>query len=175
MIRAATLTLSTTFDDQCTDAESVATALDKLLETALSTPDILDEYGNPTFGEFDVVPARAELIRMKNEAILDPALQLRAARLELQLADSFLGTLQAKRALVNTISAASILAQFTDSKAWLAALSGTVDAGVIYKALAALMADLVDSDEAENGESGEPYATCAAANAVLKKYAAQYA
>lgn len=39
-------------DDSMTDAESVATALDRLMETALSTPGILEEYGDPKVGEF---------------------------------------------------------------------------------------------------------------------------
>jgi hypothetical protein len=47
-----TLTIEVEFDETLTDAESVATAADKLLETALSTPDILAEYGDPKFGEF---------------------------------------------------------------------------------------------------------------------------
>jgi hypothetical protein len=36
------------------DAESLACAMDRLLETALSTPGILSEYGNPRVGEFYV-------------------------------------------------------------------------------------------------------------------------
>lgn len=36
-------------DDQ--DADSLGYAIDALLETALSTPGILDEYGSPTIGE----------------------------------------------------------------------------------------------------------------------------
>ena len=47
-----TLTLDVEYDDQVTDPESLASAADRLLKTALSTPGILDEYGNPRFGEF---------------------------------------------------------------------------------------------------------------------------
>ena len=50
----ATLTLDITYDPNITDADSVAVALDKLMETALSTPDILDEYGSPEIGAFYV-------------------------------------------------------------------------------------------------------------------------
>lgn len=43
--KKAFLKLPVTFDDQRTDLDSVASALDTLMETALSTPGILDEYG----------------------------------------------------------------------------------------------------------------------------------
>jgi hypothetical protein len=44
------------YDPNVTDPEGLACALDRLMETALSTPDILDDYGNPRIGEFFVVP-----------------------------------------------------------------------------------------------------------------------
>jgi hypothetical protein len=47
-----TLTVEIEYDPARTDPEGLACAMDRLLETALSTPDILDEYGNPTIGEF---------------------------------------------------------------------------------------------------------------------------
>ena len=40
------------FDGDQTDAESVASAADTLLQSALSTPGVLDDFGNPQFGEF---------------------------------------------------------------------------------------------------------------------------
>ena len=40
------------FDDKMTDPEGLASAMDRLMGTALSTPGILDEYGNPKIGEF---------------------------------------------------------------------------------------------------------------------------
>lgn len=46
------LTLRVTFDPEHTDAESVAVAMDRLLETVMSTPGILDEYGPVKVGEF---------------------------------------------------------------------------------------------------------------------------
>jgi len=46
------LTLEVEYDPSMTDPEGLATAMDRLLETACSTPRILDEYGNPTLGEF---------------------------------------------------------------------------------------------------------------------------
>lgn len=48
----ATFTVQVTYDPEITDPESLASALDTLMETALSTPDILDDYGNPEVGEF---------------------------------------------------------------------------------------------------------------------------
>jgi len=48
------LTVEIEYDPQKTDPEGLACAMDRLLETALSTPDILDEYGNPTIRKFSV-------------------------------------------------------------------------------------------------------------------------
>jgi uncharacterized Zn finger protein (UPF0148 family) len=45
------LKLPVTYSPDRTDAESVACAIDYLLVTALSTPGILDEYGNPEVDE----------------------------------------------------------------------------------------------------------------------------
>jgi hypothetical protein len=47
-------TVEAKYNPRLTDPESLAAALDRLLETALSMPGILEEYGNPTFGEFFV-------------------------------------------------------------------------------------------------------------------------
>lgn len=44
--------LDVTFDPEITDAEGLSDALATLLETAMSTPGILDECGNPTVGSF---------------------------------------------------------------------------------------------------------------------------
>jgi hypothetical protein len=41
------LVFEVTFDEDVTDAESLSNAFETLLETAMSTPGILDEYGNP--------------------------------------------------------------------------------------------------------------------------------
>jgi len=45
------------YDDSITDPESLVSALDTLVETALSFPGILDDYGNPAVGEFFPLPA----------------------------------------------------------------------------------------------------------------------
>lgn len=46
------LIVKVTYDPDQTDPESLATALDRLMETSLSTPDILDDYGPVEVGEF---------------------------------------------------------------------------------------------------------------------------
>jgi len=46
-----TLTIEIDFDENVTDADSVGAAVDSLLETAMSTPGILEEYGNPSIGQ----------------------------------------------------------------------------------------------------------------------------
>jgi hypothetical protein len=47
-----TLTVEIEYDPKMTDPEGLACAMDRLLETALSTPDIFSDYGNPRLGEF---------------------------------------------------------------------------------------------------------------------------
>ena len=49
-----TLTVEIKYDPELTDPEGLASAMDRLLETALSTPGIMDEYGNPQVHEFFV-------------------------------------------------------------------------------------------------------------------------
>jgi|GEM_PF-6206851 len=46
------LSIEVEFDGDQTDAESLASAANTLLQTALSTPGVLHEFGNPQFGEF---------------------------------------------------------------------------------------------------------------------------
>ena len=55
-----TLTVEIEYDLATTDPEGLACAMDRLLETALSTPDIFSEYGNPKVGEFFVAGEMAE-------------------------------------------------------------------------------------------------------------------
>jgi hypothetical protein len=50
-----TLTVEIRYDPKVTDPESLASAMDRLMETALSTPGLLDEYGDPVIGEFYVL------------------------------------------------------------------------------------------------------------------------
>jgi len=48
------LIIDVEYDPDITDPESLASAVDCLMKTACSTPGILDDYGNPVFGEFFV-------------------------------------------------------------------------------------------------------------------------
>lgn len=59
-MKSCTLTLHISYDPQVTDPESLASAFDTLLETALSTPGILEEYGDLAIGEFLVAPDESE-------------------------------------------------------------------------------------------------------------------
>jgi len=61
------LQIEVEFDPTVTDAESLASAADRLLRTALSTPNILDEYGDPKFGEFFVDQAELHRCRFEQE------------------------------------------------------------------------------------------------------------
>ena len=57
-----TLTVDIRYDARRTDPAALACAMDRLMETALSTPGILSEYGNPTINEFLVAKvARSDL------------------------------------------------------------------------------------------------------------------
>ena len=49
-----TLTVEIEYDPALTDPEGLASAMDRLMETVLSTPDIMGEYGDPLVGEFFV-------------------------------------------------------------------------------------------------------------------------
>src|SRR5690348_14256024 len=51
----AQLYVEVDFNPAVTDAESLATAMDRLVETALSTPDMMADYGNPAVKEFYAV------------------------------------------------------------------------------------------------------------------------
>ena len=58
----ATLTLEIKYDSSITDAESIGSAIDTLLETALSTEGILSEYGTPHIGQTFIQPRWVEVI-----------------------------------------------------------------------------------------------------------------
>lgn len=61
-MQTAVLYIPVEFDPALTDAEGIANAADTLLATALSTPGVLDDYGNPTFGNC-VIPTEAAVCR----------------------------------------------------------------------------------------------------------------
>ena len=52
-----TLTVEIQYNPRRTDPEGLASAMDRLMETALSIPGVMDEYDNPKMGEFFVAGA----------------------------------------------------------------------------------------------------------------------
>lgn len=60
-----TLTIDIDYNPAVTDPEALASAADRLMETALSTPGIMEEYGDPRFGEFFVLSSGAEQTRRR--------------------------------------------------------------------------------------------------------------
>jgi hypothetical protein len=56
MQKTCRLALTLTYDDQLTHPDGLATAMDMLLETALSTPEIMADYGPVTVSSFEVLP-----------------------------------------------------------------------------------------------------------------------
>ena len=48
------------YDPELTDPEGLASAMDRLMETVLSTPGIMDEYGQLRVGEFFVAGAAGD-------------------------------------------------------------------------------------------------------------------
>jgi hypothetical protein len=56
MQRSCRVALTLTYDDEITHPDGLATAMDMLLETALSTPDILADYGPVGVSTFDILP-----------------------------------------------------------------------------------------------------------------------
>lgn len=47
-----TLTIDVRYNPRKTDPEALACAMDRLMETAFSIPGVMNEYANPTMGEF---------------------------------------------------------------------------------------------------------------------------
>ena len=82
------LTVEIQYDPTKTDPEGLACAMDRLLETALSTPDILEEYGNLRVGEFFVASETA-MSALKPYALCIDGQLLRSQRqLLLKLVDT---------------------------------------------------------------------------------------
>lgn len=54
MRQTATFTIKVDYDNRCTDADALGNALDRLMETALSTPGILDDYGRVEVGTVEI-------------------------------------------------------------------------------------------------------------------------
>ena len=80
------LTVEVEYDSAITDPEGLACAMDRLLETALSTPDIFGDYGNPKVGEFfvatETAPAASKIVLNISGGVLqdvfssDPAINI---------------------------------------------------------------------------------------------------
>jgi len=68
-VKQTTLELVVEYDDGATDPEALASALDRLVETAVSTPGILSEYGNPRLGAFTTVELPASAVPEKGGAV----------------------------------------------------------------------------------------------------------
>ena len=82
-----TLTVEIEYDPEITDSEALACAMDRLLETALSTPDILDEYGNPKVGEFFVSRETTTFTPVKYTLNIDGKLFRSQRELLMKIAD----------------------------------------------------------------------------------------
>jgi len=54
-MQVCTVSLTVRYDPALTDPESLCGVLDQLLETATSTPGILEECGNPSISGFTLV------------------------------------------------------------------------------------------------------------------------
>jgi len=54
MRQTATFTINVDYDDRRTDPDALGEALDRLMEMALSTPGILDDYGKVEVGTFEI-------------------------------------------------------------------------------------------------------------------------
>lgn len=67
----AHLTLNVHYDPEVTDSEGLAVALDRLLETALSTPEIFSDYGDPRAGEFLVARSPTIVLNVQGGIVQD--------------------------------------------------------------------------------------------------------
>lgn len=68
-MKKAILYVEIEYDESITDDESVANALDHLMDNARSTPGILDEYGNPDVGAFFVLDGSLKSLAAKVDII----------------------------------------------------------------------------------------------------------
>jgi hypothetical protein len=82
-----TLTVDIQYDGRRTDPEALACAMGRLMETALSTPGILEEYGNPTMDQF-LVAEVAGSDRQRYTLRIDGDLLRNQRRLLLKLVDA---------------------------------------------------------------------------------------
>lgn len=72
-LESATFEVTVRYNPKKTDPESLATALDRLMETATSIPGVLDDYGDPKVGVFFVLGATNKLdciVRLQDDSDL---------------------------------------------------------------------------------------------------------
>ena len=63
----ASFEIAVEYEEDATDPESLCVALDRLIETATSTPGILDEYGAVSIGPFLPIEDEGDEITMNTE------------------------------------------------------------------------------------------------------------
>ena len=78
MKQTAILTIEVEFDPDVTDVHTVGDAVDNLLETAMSTPGILDRCGEPSIGQTYVQHPRVPILMNYVAVISDDELDDRA-------------------------------------------------------------------------------------------------
>jgi hypothetical protein len=54
MRRTTAFIVNVDYDDRCTTPDALGDALSRLIDTALSTPGILDNHGRVEVGEFEI-------------------------------------------------------------------------------------------------------------------------
>jgi len=91
MIRT-TLTVDIQYDERRTAPDALACAMDRLMETALSTPGVLDECANPIVHEFRVATVAASDLE-RYALRIDGDLLRRQRQLLLKLVDPLHGKL----------------------------------------------------------------------------------
>jgi len=75
-MKRAVLTIEVEFGENITDAEGVGDAVDTLLATSVSTPGILDDYGNPHIGQTYIQPAWVNVIERLMPQALCPYVEV---------------------------------------------------------------------------------------------------
>ena len=87
MHKTAQLVLTVQYDDGATDPDGLCSAFDTLIETAMSTPGIMDEYGNPSSQGFVLQTSGPSQFRSYPFRTLDLKSEAAGNRLRQILAD----------------------------------------------------------------------------------------
>jgi len=67
MRRTTAFIIKVDYDDRCTDPDALGDALDRLMDTALSTPGILDDYGKVEVGKFEI-PSDSDVVTRSSKS-----------------------------------------------------------------------------------------------------------